>query len=848
MTAVEPGSGPGSDPGRDQGSGHGPDSAALLPGSVRERLQRMHEVLAADHTALFAHDPVGGVLYLVDQAHPWPPLSDLWSRIFMDERLPTTEVVRTGVASIGEFDDAPLAYAGLNIPPNGLGRLASLPLSVHGHVVGMVSAAGCRTGASLDELLRTLAPELDFIAEELAGSLTSVLARIAHRIFHPEQVPAGPAAAPVPVRPPGPADPPAPFQDPGRIRETVGCGTFCWQLDEDLIHLDAISMSAFGDTTGYAGSPVPLFARIHRTDYPMFRRAVAKAVAERGTLSIEYRILRSDEAQRWVEAKGRVSRDAAGRPVLVGILTDTTGRPNWLRLASEPTDSMADGLVVINREWKVIYANETSARLAELGRAELVGRHIKELLAQVDPRSWEPHLRRVIEGRRQVTFEMFFPSLGRWYEVRAGMQASGVAIYLRDVHSRRTSADRDRLRAVNREKSSAFAAALGGTLGVDDVILVFEQQLAALFEADGVAMHVLADGRLRLIAAVGYTAAGLAQLRTLNLESQSPMADSVRADTTQVFSTPDELIAKYPHLIETVRSTNTGALLTVPLGYEDGCLGVVCVRYDNPRSFSKGRLAFIERTCAQLTQALYRAHRYDDELSLAARLRDDVLARPLYLTPGLELATEYRAAGVGLAVGGDWFDVIPLTRGRVGLLVGDVEGHDAHAVGGMSTVRTAVRAYAYEGYGPAAILGRVNRLVTELDPDLLATCCYAELNQATGYARIARAGHPAPVLRIAGAPSAMVDLPAGLPLGVDPGEAYRAVLTPVPPGSLLALYSDGLVESRTMSIDQGTDQLIETMDRYPDLAVAALAEEIIAQRLNHAALGDDVTLLLAQCT
>jgi serine phosphatase RsbU (regulator of sigma subunit) len=225
-----------------------------------------------------------------------------------------------------------------------------------------------------------------------------------------------------------------------------------------------------------------------------------------------------------------------------------------------------------------------------------------------------------------------------------------------------------------------------------------------------------------------------------------------------------------------------------------------------------------------------------------------VLGKPLHLVPGLELATEYLAAGVGLAVGGDWFDVIPLTRGRVGLVVGDVEGHDAHAVGGMSTVRTAVRAYAYEGYGPAAILGRVNRLVTELDPDLLATCCYAELNQATGFARIARAGHPAPVLRAAGGMTTMVELPAGLPLGVDPGEAYRAVLTPLPPGSLLALYSDGLVESRTMSIDLGTDRLIETLDANRGITVAEMARRIIAQRLDHAALGDDVTLLLAQCT
>jgi PAS domain-containing protein len=801
-----------------------------------KRLRHIQDVLQANHTALYAHDPVGGVLHLAAEAEPRPPQSDLWSRIFTDEKLPIAEAARTGTASLGEFDDTPMAYAGLYIPPAGLGPIACFPLSVAGHVTGVVLSTGCRAEAGLDELLKNLEPELEQIADELAGSLTTVLARIAHRTYQSPGPEAGQPGAP------------APFQDPSTIRAMVACGTFCWQLDEDLIHLDAVAMSVFDARSGYSGSPKPLLARIHRTDYPLFRRTLAKAVAEHGSFAIEYRLMRSDETMRWVEARGRVTRDQAGRPVMIGILTDTTGRPTWLQLASGPADSMPDGLVVINQDWRVIYANETSAQLVELGRAELVGRHIGELLAQLDAENWEPQLRRVADTRQQATFEIFFPTVARWYEVRAAVQSNGIAIYLRDIHSLRRTAERDRERTRRRETSAAFATALGGTLGVDDVIQVVEQQLSALFEADGVAMHVAADGRLRLIAAMGYTPAGLAQLRTLDMDARSPVADAARDQKLLSFPSATDLLARYPQMTETVETTDTGALLVVPLGYEGASLGVVCVRYGYSRTFSQGKLAFVERTCDQLTQALYRAHRYDDELSLAARLRDDVLGKPLHLVPGLELATEYLAAGVGLAVGGDWFDVIPLTRGRVGLVVGDVEGHDAHAVGGMSTVRTAVRAYAYEGYGPAAILGRVNRLVTELDPDLLATCCYAELNQATGFARIARAGHPAPVLRAAGGMTTMVELPAGLPLGVDPGEAYRAVLTPLPPGSLLALYSDGLVESRTMSIDLGTDRLIETLDANRGITVAEMARRIIAQRLDHAALGDDVTLLLAQCT
>jgi PAS domain S-box-containing protein len=810
----------------------GPVPAA---GRFSAQLMRVQAVLKAAAVELYVYDYADGVLQLVDQTGFYPPLDELWSRVFIDENLPVTEAIRNGVADIGEFDSRTRAYVGLGRSLAALGRVACLPLLHDGQVIGLVSASVCAAEEGADALLVLLEQVLDELAALVAVQHPALLDLIARHIFEPR-----------PTAGPDTAEPPASFQNPEAIRAAISCGAFWWRLDSGVIHLDAIAMSSYGAARPYAGSVVPLLARVDRADYPLLRRTLGEAIAGRESFAIEYRVNRPDGPVRWIEARGRVTVDEHGEPVMVGLLTDTTDRPTWLRLASGQVDALPDGFAVLDRDWRVVYANESAARIVGLGRAEMIGRTADDIMAPLDPQDWKPYLAQAFESGGQVSFEVFYAARGRWYEVRAGVDADRIALHVRDIHERRIRADRDRKRSRRREQSAAFAAALGGTLGVDDVSAVFEQLLPALLEADGVAMHVVADGRLRLIAAVGYNAAGLALLRVLDIEDGGAMTDALHQRRIQVYPRREDLIARDPRNVDVTDVTGTSALLVVPLEYEDSVLGLVCVRFDRPRTFNDGYLAFVQRMCGMLVQALYRAHRYDDELSLAARLRDTVFDIPLHV-PGLELASEYRSPGLGLAVGGDWFDVIPLARGRVGLVVGDVEGHDAHAVGGMSTVRTAVRAFAYEGYGPAAILGRVNRLVTELDPDLLATCCYAELDPAQGSARIARAGHPAPVLGTAEGDCALVDLPAGLPLGVDPAETYRAVLTQVPPCTLLALYSDGLVESRSVSIDQGTDRLIEGLRRHRDVPVADLARQVIEDHFDHTALGDDVTLLLARC-
>jgi PAS domain S-box-containing protein len=824
-------------------------TASLLPGlgPAREELMRVHKVLRSKHTSVFAYDESDGVLHLFDEAVPAPPLGDFWSRIFIDENLPLTEVARTGMPTDGGFDvveSSITQYAGMGGAASGFGRVLCFPLiTTDERVVGVLFADRC---AGVDEighvgvLWRRLATSLRTMADEVATDLSRLRGQIADRIFGLGQRVGEPTVFI------GPEDEPTPPE----IRAAIGTGVFWWRLRASMLHLDAVAMGAVdpSEVRGYTGSPVPLLYRIHRADYPLVRRTMARALAEEGVFALEYRAHTVGGSLRWLEVRGRVVRDDRGEPVMLGIITDTTGAPSWTQVASTQIEAASDGFAILDERWRLVYGNEAVARLAGVGRAELIGRAFGDLLAPLEEQEWKPLFEQAQATGGPVSFDLMIPRVRRWFELRVTVDAGRLAVVFRDVHDYRVRLERERERELRKERTGEFAAELGGTLGVDDVIGVFERQMRSLCGADGVAMHVATDGRLRLIAAVGYTPAGLAGLRILDLDVPGPMSDAVNKAEPQIYEDGEQIKSRYPYLSQVCDETRTGALLVVPLMHEGASLGLVCLRFDHPRTFSSSYRGFVERRCDQLAQALYRAHRYDAELSLASRLRDAVFDVPLTETPGLELASEYRSPGLGLAVGGDWYDVIPMMRGRIGLLVGDVEGHNARAVGGMSMVRTAIRAFAHEGYGPAAILGRVNRLISGLDPDLLATCCFAELDTAAGTARIARAGHPAPVLSLLDGGTAALPLPAGLPLGVDPAETYRSVLSPLPEGALLALYSDGLVESRSLPIDVGTERLVEALREHASTPLPELARKVIALPYDQPSVADDITLLLARRT
>jgi GAF domain-containing protein/anti-sigma regulatory factor (Ser/Thr protein kinase) len=257
------------------------------------------------------------------------------------------------------------------------------------------------------------------------------------------------------------------------------------------------------------------------------------------------------------------------------------------------------------------------------------------------------------------------------------------------------------------------------------------------------------------------------------------------------------------------------SVMVVPVRARGATLGIaVFVRHRRPEPFEDDDLVLAEEIVARAGVCLDNARRYTREHAAALALQRSLLPQRLPRQAAIQVATRYLPAGPGTDVGGDWFDVIRLSGSRVGLVVGDVVGHGIHAAATMGRLRTAVRTLADIDLAPGELLTRLDDVVTRLadeeglpaageeTPDLTATCLYAVYDPVSCRCSLARAGHPPPAVVCPGGTAELLDVPAGLPLGLG-GLPFEEAEVELPEDSLLVLYTDGLIESRDRDIDTG---------------------------------------------
>lgn len=246
-------------------------------------------------------------------------------------------------------------------------------------------------------------------------------------------------------------------------------------------------------------------------------------------------------------------------------------------------------------------------------------------------------------------------------------------------------------------------------------------------------------------------------------------------------------------------------------------------------------LARAEAERARLEELLERERR------IAETLQRSLLPERLPEIPGVALAGRYLPGAAGLEVGGDWYDVFLLGGGRVGLTIGDVVGRGLGAAAAMGQLRTAIHAYALETTSPAAVLERLSRLVQELDAPRMATLVYAVLDPESGRLCFASAGHPPPLLATPGGAARYLEGGRFLPLGMAGGAPQETVVV-LEPGSTLLLYTDGLVEKRGGSIEDGMEALREAVAGHSG-DLDSLCDDRILQALRPETPADDVALL-----
>jgi serine phosphatase RsbU (regulator of sigma subunit) len=302
--------------------------------------------------------------------------------------------------------------------------------------------------------------------------------------------------------------------------------------------------------------------------------------------------------------------------------------------------------------------------------------------------------------------------------------------------------------------------------------------------------------------------------------------------------------------------------MTVPVRARGATLGVALfVRHQRPQPFEEDDLVLAEEIVTRAAVCLDNACRFAREHATALTLQRKLLPRRLPSQAAVQVATRYLPAGSRVAVGGDWFDVIRLSGSRVGLVVGDVVGHGVHAAASMGRLRTAVRTLADIDLEPGELLTRLDELVITLatedglpgdgSGDLSATCLYAVYDPVTRCCTLARAGHPPPAVVAPGGKTEFLDLPAGPPLGLG-GLPFEEAEIQLAEGSLLVLYTDGLVESRQRDIDEGLTAMREILSgaRQPLESRDSPSLETICDSLVETLLPepaeDDAALLVAR--
>ncbi|MFE3788693.1 SpoIIE family protein phosphatase [Streptomyces goshikiensis] len=383
-----------------------------------------------------------------------------------------------------------------------------------------------------------------------------------------------------------------------------------------------------------------------------------------------------------------------------------------------------------------------------------------------------------------------------------------------------------------------LAATLTEAAHAQDVVEKAADQLVPSFGAQAMALLVEEDGRLRVVGHRGYPAALMARYD----------GTPVRAATTHVLSTTtplffgdaDELLAAHPSvLIE----DGMAAWAFLPLIASNRPVGCLVLAYSHPHTFAPGERAVLTSIAGLIAQALDRARLYDTTHQLAHSLQTGLLPRVLPRIPRFEVTARYLPAARGLDIGGDFYDLIRIDDTTVAAAIGDVQGHNVSAAALMGQVRTAVHASA--GASPAEVLARTNRLLTDLEPGLFTSCLYVHIDLAARHAQLASAGHPPPLLRHARGTAEILGLPPGLLLGIDPEASYTAVDVPFAPGSLLALYTDGLVEVPGGDIEEAIGEVGALITAAPERRpLGDLADELIAHSGRGAPRTDDIALLL----
>ena len=286
-------------------------------------------------------------------------------------------------------------------------------------------------------------------------------------------------------------------------------------------------------------------------------------------------------------------------------------------------------------------------------------------------------------------------------------------------------------------------------------------------------------------------------------------------------------------------AASPSALMVSPLTVKGRMAGVVEIGTRRRRRFTPEEESLLVLMADRAGLAIEHARAYEREVGTVEMLQRSLLPDRLPELPGLRIAARYSPGGAD--VGGDWYDAIRLEDGRVGLAMGDVVGHGLAAAALMGQLRHATRAYALEGHSPPTVLDRLDRLVRSLEGGQMATLLYVVVDADLRTLRFASAGHVPPLIVSPEGEARYVEGAPNPPLGVFESAAHEELTVDLEPGSTIIVYTDGLVEQRGVSIDEGLEALRMAAEHPGD--PEELVDHLVQSMLAIHAPSDDIAIL-----
>ncbi|WP_264925434.1 SpoIIE family protein phosphatase, partial [Streptomyces sp. A012304] len=825
----------------DQREPSGPP-AALLTGAAADALR----ATGGRAAGVYLCSSTTGLLRLAVLAGLPGPLFKPWWRVTVDRPFPVTDAYRLGVPVVlANATEAMRRYpqfaAGL---PFQFATL-SVPVTARGRSLGVLtllrSAAG-DAGEMLAERER-----LTRGADDLAAALLRLEAAGGVVTWDDE---------PMCVRPPvaGPA--------PGRA------GWLAWDPATGLVTADEPARTLLGLPPDEPPGTLGALARaVDPTDAHGLPDLLREAAQGRPP-PLPLQVRTADGSLRLLELSAPGATTDGPRPV-TGVLLD----PGPGALADGAADLLPEGVFCLDRLGVIVYANPRAAHLLGVARSGLLGRPLWDAVPWLEQPAYEEQLRGALLAPEPVHFHVRRPA-------PVGHRTDGPRPYEGDwlslavypgpdlltctaVPANRVAHDPERPAPADAADTEAetpapdaaasaaplyrpivLAIALTEAVTARQVSAVVMQELLPAFGGRRLAIYLLQDRHLYLAWESGFPEGFLAPFEGVGLDARLPGVETLTTGRPLFFDSMEQLARAYPGI---ALDATEGARAFLPLIASGRPVGSCILGFDRPRSFSSEEQTVLTALAGLIAHAMEKAQRYDTEAALARGLQQALLPRRLSQHAGVETAGRYLPGTEGMEVGGDWYDVVEAGDG-LALVIGDVQGHGVQAAATMGQLRSAVRAFALGDRPPSEVLSGTNHLLIDLDPGQFASCCYVRLDPATGVARVVNAGHLPPLLRHPDGRTEVVELPAGVVLGVDPRARYPAAELRLEPGAILALYTDGLVERPGHDIDDGIADLRAALagaGTASERPLADVADRLTATARQAADRPDDIALLLA---